>query len=288
MTQIIDCPPSSARFTNVAPKPLDLEAVKKRQQAMWSTGDFAVIGTTLQIVGESLCEAVDLAAGSRVLDVACGNGNATLAAARRFCRTIGLDYVPELLARGRERAAAERLAIEFIEGDAESLPFPAASFDAVLSTFGVMFAPHQARTADELLRVCAPGGRIGLASWTPEGFLGDFFRTVAEHVPPPPAGMPSPFTWGSEKGIGSLFGSRVRVVASVRKDFNFRYQSGAHMIDVFRSYYGPTLQAFNSVDDKGKLALEAALAGLLAQHDRGGVGGLVVPAEYLEIVLEKR
>lgn len=288
MTQIIDCPPSSARFTAVAPKPLDLEAVKKRQQAMWSTGDFAIIGTTLQIVGESLCEAVDLGAGSRVLDVACGNGNATLAAGRRFCRTIGLDYVPELLARGRERAAAERLPIDFIEGDAESLPFPAATFDAVLSTFGVMFAPNHARAADELLRVCAPGGRIGLASWTPEGFLGDFFRTVAQHVPPPPAGMPSPFTWGSEMGIASLFGTRARVVASVRKNFNFRYESGAHMIEVFRTYYGPTLQAFNSVDDRGKVALEASIARLLSTHDRGGVGGLVVPAEYLEIVLEKR
>jgi ubiquinone/menaquinone biosynthesis C-methylase UbiE len=288
MTQIIDCPPSSARFTNVAPKPLDLEAVKARQRAMWATGDFAVIGTTLQIVGETLCEAVDLAAGTRVLDVACGNGNATLAAARRFCRTIGLDYVPELLARGRERAAADRLAIEFIEGDAESLPFPAGTFDAVLSTFGVMFAPNQPRAAEELLRVCASGGRIGLASWTPEGFLGDFFRAVAQHVPPPPAGMPSPFTWGSEKGIASLFGPRVRVVSSIRKNFNFRYESGAHMIEVFRTFYGPTRQAFNSVDDKGKLELEASIARLLATHDRGGVGGLVVPAEYLEIVLEKR
>jgi SAM-dependent methyltransferase len=288
MTQIIDCPPSSARFTNVAAKPLDLEAVKARQRAMWATGDFAVIGTTLQIVGESLCEAVDLASGSRVLDVACGNGNATLAAARRFCRTIGLDYVPELLARARERAAAERLSIEFVEGDAESLPFPAGSFDAVLSTFGVMFAPNQARTADELLRVCESGGKIGLASWTPEGFLGDFFRTVAQHLPAPPAGMPSPFTWGSEAGIASLFGPRARVVASERKNFNFRYQSGAHMIDVFRSYYGPTRQAFATVGDQGAPALEADIARLLATHDRGGVGGLVVPAEYLEIVLEKR
>ncbi len=288
MTQIVDCPPSSARFTNVAQKPLDLEAVKARQRAMWATGDFAIIGTTLQIVGESLCEAVDLASGSRVLDVACGNGNATLAAARRFCRTIGLDYVPELLARGRERAAAERLAIEFVEGDAENLPFPAGSFDAVLSTFGVMFAPNQARCAEEMLRVCEPGGRIGLASWTPEGFLGDFFRTVSQHVPPPPAGMPSPFTWGTEAGVASLFGPRVRVVVSERKNFNFRYQSGAHMIDVFRTYYGPTRQAFAAAGDKGAPALEADIARLLATHDRGGVGGLVVPAEYLEIVLEKR
>jgi ubiquinone/menaquinone biosynthesis C-methylase UbiE len=287
MTQIIDCPPSSAR-TNAAPKGLDLEAVKARQRAMWATGDFAIIGTTLQIVGETLCEAVNVASGSRVLDVACGNGNATLAAARRFCRTIGLDYVPELLARGRERAAAERLPIEFIEGDAENLPFPSATFDAVLSTFGVMFTPHQARAAEELLRVCVPGGRIGLASWTPEGFLGDYFKTVAQHVPPPPAGMPSPFTWGTEKGIESLFGPRVRVVSSTRKMYNFRYESGAHFIEIFRTYYGPTRQAFNSCDDQGKVALETSLARLLAAHDRGGTGGLVVPAEYLEIVLEKR
>ncbi len=185
MTQIIGCPPSSARFTHVAPKPLDLEAVKKKQQAMWSTGDFAVIGTTLQIVGESLCEAVDLGAGSRVLDVACGNGNATLAAARRFCRTIGLDYVPELLARGRERAAAERLAIEFIEGDAESLPFPAATFDAVLSTFGVMFAPNHARVADELLRVCS--GRQDRASELDSGRLfGRLLQDGRSSTCPPP------------------------------------------------------------------------------------------------------
>lgn len=287
MTQVIDCPPFSTQPAKPQSSP-DLEAVKARQRAMWATGDFAIIGTTLQIVGESLCEAVDVAAGSRVLDVACGNGNATLAAARRFCRTIGLDYVPQLLERGRERAKAERLSIEFTEGDAENLPFPSGTFDAVLSTFGVMFTPNQERAAEELLRVCAPGGRIGLASWTAEGFLGEYFRAVAKHVPPPPVALPSPFVWGSLKGIEALFGPRVSVRWANRKIFNFRYESAAHMIHVFRTYYGPTLAAFNSVDDAGKQRLEQALQELLAPFDRGEGGGLVVPAEYLELVLEKR
>src|SRR5688572_26484247 len=189
MTQVLDCPPSQRSPSNLV---VDLAAIKARQQATWASGDFSVIGTTLQIVGESLCEAADLLAGSKVLDVACGNGNATLAAARRFCRTTGLDYVPALLERGKERAAAERLSIDFVEGDAEQLPFADASFDTLLSTFGVMFAPNQQRVADELLRACVPGGKIALASWTPEGFLGEVFRCVSKHVPSP-KGLSSPF-----------------------------------------------------------------------------------------------
>lgn len=285
MTQSINL--SDTQVSKPAPAPLDLEAVKARQRATWGSGDFAVVGTTLQLVGESLCEAADVAAGSRVLDVACGNGNATLAAARRFCQTVGVDYVPSLLARAQERAAAERLPIAFVEGDAEALPFATESFDTVLSTFGVMFAPNHTRAAEELLRVTAKGGRIGLASWTAEGFLGEFFRTVARRVPPP-AGMPSPFVWGSEEKLAGLFGARAKVVHSERKSFVFRYRSAEHFIQVFRDYYGPTLQAFKALDERGQAELTSDFMELLGQNDRGGGRALAVPAEYLEIVFEKR
>jgi SAM-dependent methyltransferase len=285
MTQIIDCSPTGS--PRAEPPALDLQAIKARQRSMWASGDFAIIGTTLQIVGESLCEAADLAAGSRVLDVACGNGNASLAAARRFCRTTGVDYVPALLERARERALAERLDLQLVEGDAEALPFADATFDAVLSTFGVMFAPNQERAAEELLRVCVPGGKIALASWTAEGFLGDLLRTVSRYVPPP-AGLGSPLGWGSEARLGVLFGEQARVLGAERRYFVFRYYSAAHFIEVFRSYYGPTHQAFKALDPQRQQDLEADLTVLLQRHDRGARGALAVPGEYLEVVLEKR
>jgi ubiquinone/menaquinone biosynthesis C-methylase UbiE len=281
MSQLIETQKSQA-----AAEP-DLVAIKTRQQKTWSSGDFAVIGTTLQIVGETLCEAADLVAGNRVLDVACGNGNATLAAARRFCRTTGVDYVPDLLARAGERARAERLASDFVEGDAENLPFESASFDAVLSTFGVMFTANQSRAASELVRVCRPGGTIALASWTPEGFLGDLFRAVIRHVPPP-AGLASPFAWGSESGLQGLFRDRARIVHSGRRDFVFRYESAAHFLEVFRTYYGPTYQAFRALDEQGQKQLEADLTGVLMKYDRGGARGLIAAGEYLEAVLQRR
>lgn len=267
--------------------PLDLEALKARQRAMWATGDFSIIGTTLQLVGEDLCESADLAAGSQVLDVACGNGNATLAAARRFCSVTGVDYVPALLARGRDRAAAERLPIHFVEGDAERLPFQDASFDAVLSTFGVMFAANQARAAAELTRVCRSKGTIALASWTPEGFLGAMLRAVTKYVPPP-AGAPSPLSWGTERGIESLFEDRASVVQKTRKEFVFRYRSPEHMLQVFRDYYGPTYTAFRALSEDKARDLEAELLSLFSGAHRKGSRGLAVPGEYLEIVLERR
>lgn len=282
MTQVIECPPSRPIPANT----LDFEAIKAKQRATWASGDFAVIGTTLQLMGESLCEAANLAAGSHVLDVACGNGNASLAAGRRFASVIGVDYVPALLARARERAQAERLSIAFIEGDAENLPFGEASFDTVLSSVGVMFAPNQARVAGELLRVCRTGGKIALANWTPEGFLGDLFRAVAQYVPPP-AGLPSPFAWGREDDVRALFGSKARVVSSERKDFVFRYESPAHFIHIFRTFYGPTLKAFEALDEVGRARLDADLTRLLTSQDRRAGRALAVPAEYLEIVLEK-
>ncbi len=283
MTQITsENAPKSVRSTQPGP---DLEAVKARQQAMWSSGDYAVIGTTLQPVGEALCEAVDLVAGTRVLDVACGSGNATLAAARRFCQTTGVDYVPSLLAHARERAHAERQGIELVEGDAEKLPFGDSGFDTVLSVFGVMFAAHQPRAAGELVRVCRAGGKIGLACWTPEGFLGDLFRTVGRHVPPP-AGVASPLHWGTDAGIAELFGASARVLRSEKRTFVFRYRSSAHFVDIFREFYGPTNRAFAALDGAGQRALAADLDALLTSRDRGR-GGLSIAAEYLEVVLER-
>ena len=269
--------------TNTATAPTAAPSLKTRQQAMWASGDFAVIGTTLQIVGELLCEAVDLRAAERVLDVAAGNGNATLAAARRFARVTSTDYVPALLERGRRRAEAEGLEVTFEVADAEALPYPPASFDVVLSTFGVMFAPDHAQAASELRRVCRLGGRIGLASWTPEGFLGQLLQVVAKHVPPPP-GVRSPLLWGTRGHIQDLFGDAASIEHTVRH-FAFRYQSPAHWIDVFRTFYGPVHKAFAALDAERQAAFEADLTTLLRSADRGGAGGLVVPAEYLETVI---
>jgi len=262
-----------------------LAAVKTRQQAMWASGDFAIIGTTLQIVGEELCERVDVRAGERVLDVAAGNGNATLAAARRFAVVTSTDYVPALLERGRKRAEADGVDVRFEVADAEALPYAADSFDAVLSTFGVMFAPDHDRAAAELWRVCRPGGRIGLANWTPQGFLGDLFRTVAKHVAPTP-GVRSPLLWGTEAHLRELFADASSIDAPPRY-YAFRYRSPEHWVDVFRSFYGPVHKAFAALDTGQAAALEADLLALLKSADRGGPAGLVVPAEYLEVVITK-
>ena len=265
--------------------PASPPSVKARQQAMWASGDFAVIGTTLQIVGELLCEELDLRAGERVLDVAAGNGNATLAAARRFGRVTSTDYVPALLERGRLRAEAEGLDVTFEVADAEALPYPPASFDVVVSTFGVMFAPEHGQAASELMRVCRPSGRIGLASWTPEGFLGDLFRLVARHVPPIP-GVRSPLLWGTDAHIQELFGSAASI-RHTRRNFAFRYRSAEHWVEIFRTFYGPVYKAFAALPADGQAALEGELIALLRKADRGGGAGLVVPAEYLETVITR-
>lgn len=262
----------------------DFTAIKQRQRAMWATGDYAIIGTTLQIVGETLCEAVDLRAGERVLDVAAGNGNATLAAARRFAHVTSTDYVEALLDRGRDRANAERLRVEFRSADAENLPFEEASFDAVLSTFGVMFTPDQEKAAAEMSRVLRPGGRIGLANWTPEGFIGQLFRVIGRHVPPPP-GIKAPSLWGTEARLAELFpGHRV---AATRRIFNFRYASPEHWIEIFRTYYGPMNRAFATLDAPEQAALESETRDLLERLNRGGRESLIVPGEYLEAVVTK-
>ncbi|HEX5101099.1 MAG TPA: class I SAM-dependent methyltransferase [Polyangiaceae bacterium] len=263
---------------------VDYETVKSRQQAMWASGDFGVVGATLQLVGETLCEALDLDAGTEVLDVACGNGNATLAAARRFCRVTGLDYVPSLLHQTADRARSEHLSVRLVEGDAERLPFAKSQFDAALSTFGVMFAPNQDQAASELVRVVRPGGRIGLANWTPEGFVGQLLRTVGKHVPPPP-GVPSPAFWGVEARLRDLFPG-VRSLRALRRDFLFRYESTDHFIDVFRRFYGPTYKAFRALDLDGQARLAADITELATKFNRKP-SSFVVPGEYLEVIIER-
>ena len=264
-----------------------LEAIKTKQQAMWSSGDYAVVGTTLQIVGETLCEALDVRAGEQVLDVAAGNGNATLAAARRFADVTSTDYVQALLDKGAQRAKADQLEVAFRVADVENLPFEAASFDVVLSSFGVMFAPDHERAAAQMLRVTRSGGRIGLANWTPEGFIGQLFKTVGKHVPPPP-GVQSPAFWGTEAHLRKLFGSQASSFGIARRTFAFRYRSAAHFIEVFRLLYGPVLKAFESLDARGQRALDDDLHTLLAGSNRDGERSLIVDAEYLEAVIVKR
>jgi SAM-dependent methyltransferase len=276
-------PATPSRAADAAAAP-DYAAIKQRQQATWASGDFAVVGTTLQLVGELLAEAVDLRAGERVLDVAAGNGNATLAAARRCCDVTSTDYVPELLAKGRRRAEAEGLDVRFEVADAEALPYENASFDVALSTFGVMFAPDQQRAARELLRVVRAGGRIGLANWTPDGLIGRLFKVVGAHVPPP-AGLRSPALWGSEAHLVSLFGPQARELRVQRRTFPFRYRSAAHFVQVFRDWYGPTHQAFAALDATGQAAFARDLTALLEEFDTGGGNGLVAPAEYAEVVI---
>jgi ubiquinone/menaquinone biosynthesis C-methylase UbiE len=266
-----------------SPQP-DLSAVKQRQQGAWSSGDYAVVGTTLQIVGEQLCEALDLRPGSKVLDVAAGNGNATLAAARRWCDVTSTDYVPALLDRGRERATAERLSVQFREADAEALPFADASFDVVMSTFGVMFTPDQDKAAAEMMRVCKPRGKIGLANWTPQGFIGQLFKTLGRHLPPP-AGVKSPALWGTQARLNEMFAG-ADIDAQPRM-FVFRYKSPEHFLDVFRTYYGPMYKAFGALDAEKQKALAADLIALVGEFNRADDGSMAVHSEYLEVLITK-
>lgn len=270
--------------TSAAP---DLAALKTRQQATWSSGDYAVVGTTLQIVGEQLCESLDVRAGQKVLDVAAGNGNASLAAARRWCEVVATDYVPALLSRARERAAAERLKIEFQEADAEALPFAPGSFDAVMSTFGVMFTADQDKAAAELVRVCRAGGKIGMANWTPEGFVGQVFKTIGKHLPPP-AGVKSPALWGTRARIDEMFGAHASAIQAEPRHFVFRYRSPAHWLQVFKTYYGPVLKAFSTLEPAAQADLEKDLIAQIDRFNRSGDAGMVVPSEYLEIVITRR
>ena len=281
-TETIQTPAAAA-----APTQPDFEAIKARQQATWASGDYAVVGTTLQIVGETLAEAVDIRAGEQVIDVAAGNGNATLAAARRYARVTSTDYVAALLDRGAARARAEGVDVTFQVADAEALPYEDASFDVGLSIFGTMFTPQPARSASELLRVVRSGGRIGLASWTPASVIGQLFKLIGSYLPPP-AGVKSPALWGTESFIDELFGSEAADIRCARKQFNFRYHSPAHFLQVFREYYGPTHKAFGALDTAKQVALAAEITALLERHNVGGARALVVPSEYLEVVITRR
>jgi ubiquinone/menaquinone biosynthesis C-methylase UbiE len=283
MTTVIECHPSVAAKQ---PAP-DLKAIKAKQQAAWSSGDYAVIGTTLQIVGEQLAEAMDLRAGQTVLDVAAGNGNATLAAARRWCEVTSTDYVESLLALGRKRAEAEGLQVKFQTADAENLQFADASFDAVVSTFGGMFSPDQDRTAAEMVRVCKPGGRIGLANWTPEGFIGQMFKTLGSYLPPP-SGVKSPAVWGTRDWVHLTFGAAASTISAEHRRFVFRYRSAQHFLDIFRTYYGPVLKAFEMLEEAGSKALARDIIDLVGRFNISGDQTMVVPSEYLEVVVTRR
>ena len=278
MTTIIECRPEATT--------LDLQAIKTKQHAAWSSGDYAVVGTTLQIVGEQLAEAMDLRAGQKVLDVAAGNGNFTLAAARRWCDVTSTDYVEALLQRGRLRAEAEGFPVIFRQADAESLPFADESFDAVASIFGAMFSPDQSRTASEMLRVCRSGGRVGLANWTPDGFVGEMFKTIGKHLPPP-VGLNSPTLWGTREWVDKAFGSQSSLLIAEKRNFVFRYRSAEHFLDVFRRYYGPMLKAFEALDNAGKATLSRDIIQLIGRFNISGDGSTVVPGEYLEVVATK-
>jgi ubiquinone/menaquinone biosynthesis C-methylase UbiE len=273
-------------MTDIATQP-DLAAIKQRQQATWASGDYQMIATQIQIVAELLIEALDVHSTERVLDVATGSGNAALAAARRGCEVVGVDYVPGLLDRARRRADAEGLEATFVVGDAEALPFEDGSFDVVSSVFGAMFAPDQEQTANELARVARSGGRIGLASHSPEGFIGQLFKTMAKHIPPP-AGLRSPIQWGTEERLRELFGDRIAQISFVKRQYVFRDRSPRHFIEYWRRYYGPTLKAFETVGEAGREPLEADLLELIARFNRSGDETMVAPNEYLEAVIVKR
>jgi SAM-dependent methyltransferase len=286
MIGLQDEEPGGTTMTTKSQAP-SLGAIKERQQKTWTSGDFARIGNLMVLMGERLCEAVDLRAGSKVLDVATGSGNAAISAARRFCKVWGVDYVPHLIDYARKRAEVEQMEVNFEVGDAENLPYPDASFDVVLSTIGVMFAPNQEKAASELLRVCQPGGKIGLANWTPDGYIGNMFRTIGKHAPPP-AGVKPPPLWGTEERLGELFGNEVSSLETTRRSFIFRYPSVAHCIEYHRTYFGPIRTAFEVLDLAGQEALARDLEGLLDRWNTSGDGTIVVPGDYLEIVAIKR
>ena len=269
------------------PQTPDLKTIKGRQQKAWSAGDYGRVGVTLTMMGELLAEASDIKPGQRVLDVACGNGNASLAAARRFCEVTGIDYVPVLIDEARKRAESEGLTVDFREGDAEDLPFEDASFDVVLSTLGVMFAPDQDKAAQELLRVCKPGGTIGMVNWVPDGYVGDLFRTIGKHVPPP-AGLKPLFRWGTEEGLDELLHGGVGSLQTRRRSFVWRFQSAKHHVGFMRGYYGPLHKAFEVLDEEGQQALDQDLISLVQSYNRSDDGTAVWSADYLEVVATRR
>jgi SAM-dependent methyltransferase len=264
---------------------MDIATVKQRQQAAWAAGDYAAVGARILLTAELLCEAVDLRAGERVLDVACGSGNATLAAARRFCQVTGVDYVPALLDRARQRAQAEGLEAAFQEADAEALPFPDASFDVVLSTCGAMFAPDQEQTAGELLRVCRPGGRIGMVNWTPDSYVGELFGAIGRYLPPPP-GLRPPVLWGSEERLGELFGPEVTISAP-RRSFRWRFPSAEHQVEFFATFYGPTNKALAALGADRAADLKTEMLAAARRFNVADDDTMVLRMDYLEAIIHK-
>jgi len=264
----------------------DYAAIKTRQHAAWASGNYSVIGATLQIVGETLAETMDVIPGSRVLDVAAGNGNATLAFARRWHDVTSTDYVGTLLDVGRQRATAEGYTIEFAVADAEALPFDDGAFDAVVSTFGVMFTPNHRAAANELVRVIRPGGIIGMANWTPPSFIGQLFKTIGTHVSPPP-GVSSPAIWGDSDWIHQTFAPSARAIQVTKRNFNFRYRSPMHFVDVFRTWYGPVHKAFLALDAEGQAALQADILELIKRFNTARDDTMAVAGEYSEVVILK-
>lgn len=262
---------------------IDLHAITQTQQATWGTGDFHEVARQNVVIAEALCDTVDPRPGQRVLDVACGSGTAALVAARRYCEVSGIDYVPDLIGRASQRAEAEGFAIDLQVADAQALPFDDASFDVVLSVYGVQFAPDQQRAADELLRVCRPGGRIGLASPMPEGWSGDFFATHARYAPPPPEVQP-PLRWGTDQGVTELLGHGVRSLTSQPHTALQYYRSVDHAVQVFSGYFGPTLRALEMLGSEERSALLADLAVVFDRYNRAGDGTAVVENTYLQTV----
>ena len=266
----------------------DLDAIRQRQQQTWATGDFSMVGASQVIVGEMLCEAVELHAGQDVLDVATGAGNTALAAARRGCRVTGIDFVPALLERGRERAAAERLRVSFLEGEAEKIPFPDSSFDAVLSTFGAMFAPDPKLAADELLRVCRPGGKIGMANWTPQGMIGEMFRIVRAAAPPPPVKLEPPEDWGVEAKLRERFGDRISTLTVTPRWSAFRHFTPKDWVEFMKTWFGPTIVTFRALSPEQQDALTAAMLDLVTRNNQSGDQTLLARGEYIEVIARKR
>ncbi len=265
----------------------DFATLTGRQQATWATGDFHQIGRQIVVVSEALVEAVDPHAGARVLDVACGSGNTALVAARRFCEVTGVDYVPALLERARRRAAAEGSEIEFRIGDAQALPFLDASFDTIVSVFGVMFAPDQAGTAAELLRVCRPGGRIGLASWMPDGIAADFFGTHARYNPPPP-GLPQATRWGTAVALDELFGEGAGEIRSEVRVVRQYYRSVDHAVELYARWFGPTARTMEMLDAPSRDRLRRDLAAVMSKYNVATDGTLIIESTYLQTVMDRR